>query len=107
MRKTRTSLRDLLLPAVSIRDDSDARTRPATGSLAKNISSPCLVSSTNAALDPYYLERPTARQPDSPVEVFQFACASDAELSDTSADVKRGSRAMLMTQQLHVVRRLS
>jgi len=105
MRKSRTSLRDLLLPAVATRADSDARTRPVTGNLAKNISSPFLVSSTNVALDPYYLEPQQLHQPDSPAEASQFqTCLSGAELSYAPDSAKRGSRGTrLMMQRLHMV----
>jgi len=105
MRKPRTSIRDLLLPSVVIRDNSDPRTRLASGHLAKNISAPCLVSSTNAALDPYCFEKHIPHQPDSPIEVFQ--CLSGAELSNTPADTKREPRIMLMTHQPHAVYQLS
>ncbi|OJA07932.1 hypothetical protein AZE42_03675 [Rhizopogon vesiculosus] len=97
MRKPRTGIRDLLLPTVVTRDDT--RTTPATELLAKNISAPCFVSSTNAALDPYCLGSYTLHQPDSPVEVFQ--CLSGIQLPNTSVNTKRGPRTMFMTQQLH------
>ncbi|KAG2137144.1 uncharacterized protein EDB93DRAFT_1167720 [Suillus bovinus] len=80
-RTSRSGPRDLLLPAVFACNNSDAPARLAAGRLAMDISAPCLVSSTNAALDPYYFESHTPHQLYSSVEVSPIACHSGLEFS--------------------------
>jgi hypothetical protein len=105
-RMPRSGLRDIPLPAVATCDNSDAPARLAAGRLVRDISAPCLVSSTNAALDPCYFESYT-RQLHSSVEVSPIACLSGVEFSYTCSDT---AHTMLMEdslRHLHAVYQLS
>ncbi|KAG2035327.1 hypothetical protein BDR03DRAFT_1093230 [Suillus americanus] len=96
-RMPRSDLRDLPLPAVVTCDNSDALVRPTARRLARDISAPCLVSSTNAALDPCYFESQTPYQLHSSVEVSPIACLSGMEFSNICSDT---THAMLMEDSL-------
>jgi hypothetical protein len=103
---TRSGLRDLLLPAVATCDNSYTPARLAAGRLAMDISAPCLVSSTNAALDPCYFESYTPHQLHSSVEVSPVACLSGAEFSNNRSDTTHTMLMEAYLRHLHAVHQL-
>jgi hypothetical protein len=103
---TRSGLRDLLLPAVATCDNSYTPARLAAGRLAMDISAPCLVSSTNAALDPCYFESYTHHQLHSSVEVSPIACLSGVGFSDNRSGTTHTPLMEAYLRHLHAVYQL-
>jgi hypothetical protein len=104
---TRSGFRDLLLPAVVTCDNSDTPARLAAGRLTTDISAPCLVSSTNAALDPCYFESYTPHQLHSSIEVPPITCLSGVEFSNNRSDTTHTILMEAYLRHLHAVYQLS